>query len=347
MNQRLALALVVLGLVACGAMPNPPPPERPAPEKRPAASSSSPARSPGESPPVSPEAAKATDPAAAPALPRASPSAPPVQASGQPIARVAGREIDVGELLRLWLHQDSLQVLESLDHLVIGRLVLAEAARLQVEVEPEKAEKAYQNAVAAIEKTLGQKRPGVTLDQYVDEALGLDPVRYREYLRDESLRGLLAERVVRCWLLASERTDIRVIVVKSEEDSRKVTEALAAGETFEEVARRLSADGSAKDGGLVPPVVRGDTPISRLAFQSEIGQIGGPQYEKGAWLFVKVVARPPVLAGDWKEVRAEVEKSLAERPVADLEVSQWKPVMAVRYGVDISPLLEMAGQRSR
>jgi parvulin-like peptidyl-prolyl isomerase len=225
--------------------------------------------------------------------------------------------------------------------------VLAEAGRLGVQVDPEKSEKSYQDAVAAIEKTLNTKRPGVTLDRYVDEALGLDPVRYREYLRDESLRGLLAERAVRTWVLESERAEIRVIVVKSEEDSRKVTDALAAGEAFADVAKRLSADGSAKDGGSVPPVVKGDTPISRLAFQTDVGKVGGPQYEKSSWLFVKVEARPEPLHGDWKDVAAAVEGSLVDRPVADLEVSQWKPVMVARYGVDVSPLLEMAGQRAR
>ena len=326
---------------ACGAMPNPPAPSGPAPyvasPPKPAPEQKTKADPPAGPTPADPK------PAAAPAKPAPAQAAP----AARPIARVAGKDIDVSELLNLWLHQDSLQVLESLDHLVLGRLVLAEAGRLGVQIDPEKSEKAYQDAVAAIEKTLTAKHPGVTLDRYVDEALGLDPVRYREYLRDESLRGLLAERVVRTWVLESERAEIRVIVVKSEEDSRKVTDALAAGEAFADVAKRLSADGSAKDGGSVPPVVKGDTPIARLAFQTDVGKVGGPQYEKSTWLFVKVEGRPDPLKGDWKDVSAAVEKSLAERSVADLEVSQWKPAMVARYGVDVSPLLEMAGQRSR
>src|SRR6185369_6525222 len=163
----------------------------------------------------------------------------PAAGSKLPIGRVAGQDIDVSELLALWLHQDSLQVLENLDHLVLGRLVLAEADRLSVQIDPQRAAKAYQDAVAAIEKTLNAKRPGVTLDRYVDEALGLDPVRYREYLRDESMRGLLAERVVRAWVLGNEHADIRVIVVRSDDDSRKVGEALASGKSFEDVAREL------------------------------------------------------------------------------------------------------------
>lgn len=327
---------LAIALSSCGALPNPAMPTRPADGSR------------VEPVPV-PAAQAATAPASTP--PEPAPPATPAPASVSPlpmgkpitlpIARVAGRDIDVSELLGLWLHQDSLQVLENLDHLVLGRLVLAEAARLSVAIDPEVSDKAYRGAVDTIEKMIGAKRPGLTLDRYVDEALGLDPVRYRDFLRDESLRGLLAERVVRAWILASERSEVRVIAVKTEEDSRQVREALAAGEAFEEVARRLSADSSAKDGGRVPSVVRGDSPIARLAFQTEIGQVGGPQYEKGAWLYVKVEARPERTLGDWKDVGPAVEKSLAESPVVDLEVSQWKPVMVERYGVDITPLMKL------
>ena len=343
MTRFCALALP-LALTSCAALPNPDPPTRPASAARvetvapPAPVTSATREGTAQQPAASarPDGDAVPAPAAASASP--GPMGKPVVL---PIARVAGRDIDVAELLGLWLHQDSLQVLEHLDHLVLGRLVLAEAGRLGISIETEVSDKAYQSAVDTIEKTIGAKRPGMSLDRYVDEALGLDPVRYREFLRDEALRGLLAERVVRAWILSSERSEIRVIAVKTEDESRQVREALAAGEAFEEVAKRLSADSSAKEGGKVPPVVRGESPIARLAFQTEVGQVGGPQYEKGAWLFVKVEARPTPTSGDWKSVGPAVEKSLSEHPVVELEVSQWKPVMVERYGVDITPLMKL------
>ena len=358
MVRSMTIAASLLGLASCGAMPNPPRSSEPAP--MPAAK---PAPTPAAKPPApAPAAADAQGPAPAPAATATTPAEAPKPASAPApkvqddaaksqgsltIAKVAGSAVDVSELLALWLHQDSLQVLESLDHIVLGRLVLAEANRLSVRVAQEKGDQAYQKAVDTIEKTLTQKRPGITLDRYVDEALGLDPVKYREYLRDESMRGLLAERVVRAWVLGSEHADIRVIVVRSDEDSRKVGDAIAAGEAFPDVARRLSADPSAKDGGLVPPVVRGETPISKLAFATDVGKVGGPSYEKGSWLYVLVETKSAALPGDWQDIGPAVEKSLEDRPVADLEVSQWKPAMVARYGVDVSPFLRIAGQGGR
>src|SRR5205085_1005625 len=102
----------------------------------------------------------------------------------------------------------------------------------------------------------------VTLDRYVEQYLGLDPRRYRERLRDDAMRSLLGERVVRAWLLQSEHAFLRVIVVRTEEDKKAVEAELAAGTSFEDTAKKLSKDASAADGGRIAPIVRGPTPIS-------------------------------------------------------------------------------------
>ena len=63
--------------------------------------------------------------------------------------------------------------------------------------------------------------------------------------------------------------------------------------------------------------------------------------EQVAALTKELRERPEPLKGAWKDVGPAVEKRLAEQPVVDLEVSQWKPVMVERYGVDISPLMRL------
>jgi hypothetical protein len=158
------------------------------------------------------------------------------------------------------------------------------------------------------------------------------------------MNQLLAERVTRAFTLESERADIRVIVVKGEDKVKEVQSALAAGEAFPDVARRLSTDPSSKDGGRVPPVIRSETVMGKLAFTTNVGEVGGPQYSQGACLFVRVEGRPQALTGNWTEIASAVEKSLAERPIEELEFSQWKFTMLRRYPVDLSPFLKLAGQ---
>jgi hypothetical protein len=334
--------LLLAALCACTAAPNPTPPKAPATYAPPAASA------------PAPTATAETVEASAPEPQSPSPATPPKESaattptsSGVVIAHVAGQPVDVSELLSQWMHQSSTDLREQFDRLVMSRLVLEEARRLSLSIDPERAEKAYADAVIGIEKEIGKKRPGLSLDRYVDQLLGLDPKTYRERLRDDALRGLLAERVMRAFQLQSEHADIRVIVVKTEEDLKTVQSELAAGKPFEDVARERSADSSAKDGGRVPPVIRSDNVMGTLAFETPVGSVGGPKYEQGAWLLAKVVARPEPLVGNWNAIGEKVEASLKERSIEDLELSQWQTAMLRRYEVDISPLMKLAGQPTR
>jgi peptidyl-prolyl cis-trans isomerase C len=341
---RYFLSALAVLWAACVAAPNPPPPTAPA-------TFTPPAKASVESAPTN---ARATD-APAVAAPAAAPSDPapkqqPVantEASGVVVATVAGKPIDITELLSQWMHQASLDVKEQIDRLVLSRLVLEESKRLGLSIDPDFAEKAYADAAVRIEKEIGKKRPGLSLDRYVDQGLGLDPKVYRERLRDDALRGLLTERVMRAFMLQTEHADLRVLVVKSEEDLKLVQSELAAGKEFEDVAREHSADPSAKDGGRVPPVIRSNTVMGNLAFETPVGSVGGPKYEQGAWLLAKVVARPEPLVGSWNEIRDTVEASLKERTVEDLEASQWQTAMLRRYDVDITPLMKLVGEPVR
>ncbi len=324
-------AIVLAALSACAAAPNPKPSKAPATYTPPA-----------PAPAAEAETVEASAPPEVPEEPKA-----PAPTAGVVIATVAGKPVDVSELLTQWMHQSSLDVKEQVDRLVLSRLFIEESRRLGLTIDPEQAEKAYADAAIAIEKEIGKKRPGISLDRYVDQLLGLDPKVYRERLRDDALRGLLAERVVRAFLLQSEHAELCVIVVKSEEKLKLVQSELAAGKAFEDVAREHSEEPSAKDGGRVPPVIRSDTVMGNLAFETPVGSVGGPKYQQGAWLLAKVVSRPEPLVGNWKAIGERVEASLKERSIEDLEISQWQTAMLRRYEVDVTPLMRLVGEPTR
>ncbi len=178
----------------------------------------------------------------------------------------------------------------------------------------------------------------------MDSVLGLDPLKYREVIRDDARRGWFAERCVRSFVLQSEHANVRLIALKSEDDLKLAQGELAAGTAFEEVAKSRSADSSAKDGGRIAPVIKGDSPMGKLAFNTPIGAVGGPDYQQGAWLLVKVESRPKPLEGGWKEISAEVEKNLAENMIDDIEYKQWEAAMQKRYQIDLTPILRVCGE---
>lgn len=346
MHDTLRFAFALTFVAACAAAPNPERQNVPAAWTPPTANTESKATpSPASTDPAAQTAsAPATPPT--PVAPTPATSADGAARTPLVIATVGGSQIDVAELLAQWMHRDSRQVREELDHLVMDRLVLAESRRLGVTVAPAEVEKAYAQATAAIETEIQKKRAGLTLDRYVNQMLGLDVRHYRERLRDAALKRELASRVIRAWVLQSEHANIRVIVVKDETQLKTVQDALAAGMTFEEAARKHSSESSADDGGRVPPVVRSDTTMGRLAFATEVGAVGGPKFEQGAWLLIRVDSRPAPLTGTWPDLREAVEKSLAERGVEDLELSQWQATALERYDVDVTPLLRLVGEPS-
>ena len=350
----LRLALPAALCVACAAAPNPKVPKDPAPWRPPVATD---ATKGGESPKTTGAVAGEAPKGGAAAPSNASASNASATTTGdtksEPIvAMVAGEPVYVSELLSQWLYLDSFRVLDQLRNLAMGRLVMVEAQRLRVTIAPDTASKAYDNAVEAMEaeikkSDLGRKTPNLTLDKYVDRVLGLDPIRYREKLRDDALRACLGERVARAWLLQQEHAEIHVIVVNSEEDVKAAQKDLSDGVAFEEVARKRSKDPSSRDDGWITPIVKGDTPLGKLAFTTPIGAVGGPVCDGGAWLLVRVDARPEPLVGDWSKIGAAIEASLAKRTVDPLEVKQWHSAMLARYEVDLKPFLDLVREPQR
>jgi parvulin-like peptidyl-prolyl isomerase len=329
-RKRSRPLAALLAAAACAA-PNPARPSEPAPW----------------SPPTRTAAAEAqADPSAAaqPADAAQDPAAPEAGAGRLTIATVAGQAIDVTELLAQWLHRASPDVMGELDQLVVGRMVQLEVARLGIEVEAEDVESAYQNAVAAIEREIRRSRPNVTLDEFVERVLDLDAETYRKRLRLGALHARLAERVFRSYYLTSDHAMARMMVVSSEEAASEVQKRLAAGEPFEALARELSIEDDEEQRGRAVPVVKSDTMMSRLVFQTPAGEVAGPSREQGAFIFVQVLERAPPLAGRWPDLKQAVETSLAERRMEDLEVEQWRAAMLRRYDVDLSPFLRLAGE---
>jgi len=346
-TRMLTLLLLASGLACQNALPNP------EPVKEPAAWASEREKAALESVPA--EQARASEPSAVPVeVPKGpaqgaqqappAPAATSTPAGPMVIARVAGEAIDVTELLKQWMHRDSYDLFQQVNRLVAARLVVLEAGRMGIVPDEAVVEQRYKSAVDEIEKSLQKKYPGITLDKFVDSVLGLDPLKYREVVRTDARRNWFAERCVRSFVLQSEHANVRLIAVKSEDELKQAQAELAAGTAFEEVAKKRSLDSSKDVGGRIAPVIKGDTPMGKLAFSTAVGAIGGPEYQQGAWLLIRVDSRPKPLEGGWKEIAAEVEKHLVTSAIDDIEYKQWEAAMQKRYQIDLSPILRICGE---
>jgi hypothetical protein len=155
---------------------------------------------------------------------------------------------------------------------------------------------------------------------------------------------MLAERAVRAASLANETVSLRLIVVASGEQLKKVQDALAAGRDFGAVATELSVDDSRTEGGLVPFVSSDErSPLARLAFQTKVGEVAGPLPVGDHQFLIKIEERRAALEGDWSAIETAVMASLGTHPVSDAEFLHWKITMEDRYPIEMGPLMELIG----
>lgn len=263
------------------------------------------------------------------------------------LGRVGGELLLVEEFLRrLWMHDNS-TTRDVLEQMIFARLVLFEADRFGVELPGSMVDEAVRKGVAAVEKRLREKNSTLSFDEHVKRNLEVDPKLYRASLRADAIVSLLAERCVRAWVMETGACKVRMTEIREREKLDAARADLSAGKPFEEVARTYGL-GEDKDTGLTKVrIVRAESQeLSRVAFATEVGAIGGPIEQSGAWLLFIVDERDDGREIRWASEVAAIEASLARDPVQNVEFVQWRSAMSRRYQLDLGPLLEMvSGQR--
>ena len=296
-----------------------------------------------------PEVAAETEtaPAAAPAKlgPTVTAELPQTTPKDLVIAKVNGEPVYMSSLMKRWMMSDSRVALEHFRDLVEERIVRLEAARMGVSLNPAAVDDAVIDVRAKIEADLEENQPGLGFDEYFRRYRNMSPENYIAGIRRAQTRGMLLERVARTWLLTQEHVGVRIIIVRTEELGAEVQAALDAGREFAEVAAELSEDVSREQGGLLPPVVRGDqTLLSRLAFSNEEGSVIGPVENGTDLVWVQVLDSPKPLTANWDVIESLVEADLERRPLDDYEFLQWKSSISVNYETDAEVFLNLIGE---
>jgi hypothetical protein len=329
--RAIVLVLAALPLAACAAAGNPEASELeplqrtpPAPaEAKPEAATTTPANA--QQPNTPPSAQGDATPA-------------PADLSRVAIGRVGDRPIPASEYLRrLWIDNRN-GAMKVLEQMLFAQVTELEADRLGIRLVDGAVEAAYQQSVKRLEDRLAEDKKGLTLDQYAERTLKVDPKVYRATLRDETIIQLLAERCVRAWLLESDRRKVRLSEIRDPAELEAARKDLAAGKGFEEIAlaHGLGDDETSKTTRMT--IARAENnELAKLVFATPIGTVGGPFEQSGRWLFFVADEELAGREGGWPELRTEVEQGIDGEPVSNLEFLQWRAAMERRYPVDVSP----------
>jgi parvulin-like peptidyl-prolyl isomerase len=140
------------------------------------------------------------------------------------------------------------------------------------------------------------------------ENVGITEAEYRQIVRTlvlrDKLRQVLAEEVPE----RAEQVRARHILVETEEEANEVTERLAAGEEFADLAAELSLDsGSAVDGGDLGFVPRGRfvDAFDEVVFTLSVGEISEPVQTQFGWHIIEVLEREErdLSAADYRQAQ--------------------------------------------
>jgi hypothetical protein len=279
--------------------------------------------------------------AAVPLLLLASCRAHPLPASGNdrdeerraPVATVAGRPLFADDVARFWYDRYREEYLRTVDDLLDERMVEAEARRLGLAVPTAAADRAVAAEEAARRRQLREAYgEGADLASEVDRVYGLTVDQWKaRVLRPRLEARLLLERVVRADTRGRARVRVRVIVLPDAARAAAVTAKLRAGADFSLTALRESVDPTAKVGGDLPPVARGDLAfpgVEERLFAARTGDLVGPLEVRvegrPQWQVYKVVDRTEPWVVPPAELGARLEQDLAASPLTRGELERWR-----------------------
>ena len=116
-------------------------------------------------------------------------------------------------------------------------------------------------------------------------------------------------------LLRIDSTSSGVEAAAIEQQARELFARAAAGESFEELARKYSDGPSARSGGYLGPIRRGtlDPDFERIAFDLAPGSIGGPVRTRFGFHVIKAIARKHMPAPEFDEIEPQLRRELQER----------------------------------
>lgn len=245
--------------------------------------------------------------------------APAPEQQARVLAVVEGMQITDQDL---WWYMEQTSGGAILDDLILHRLLQAEADGRQINIGEPLVDDALarlregHDSEADFERWLresGQTLKGLRM-QLQQELLIDRLLEERMDLTDEGIRRYYESHPHE--FTRPPRVHLLDIVTASLDEAFAVRERLAAGEVFAEVAREMSRDGTAAQGGdrgwLTPDDVLNE-PVRQAVFALEQGQVSDPvQYEDHVHVFLARQVEPERVV-DFEQARPEVIKRIRER----------------------------------
>lgn len=142
--------------------------------------------------------------------------------------------------------------------------------------------------------------------------------KIRPMVTEEEIRKVYDEEAVK--LQQTERIRARVIQVATEQEANDILGRLANGETFEDLAKKYSLDGSKEAGGDLGYFTAEDmvAEFSKAAFALKVGEVSKPVKTDLGWYIIRVDDRKQGVAQPYDQVKPAIRNVLLRRKVGEV-----------------------------
>jgi parvulin-like peptidyl-prolyl isomerase len=260
------------------------------------------------------------------------------------VGSVDGVAIHASEAFRILTLNLPDESANAVRQIVIDRVAAAEAAENAITVPDAAVAREFDRILADQDRKVRESSKGkLDLAAYVKNSYTLEKADYEAIVRASVSRSLLLERVILFELSRHPRIQVRLIRVKDRSLAEEIRKKLLESADFATLARQHSEDGSARDGGIYPPLPS-DLPSTLFTRtdalkNGEVGPVEEVSTNDGSrYRIVQVLARLPAESGAWTERSAGIEQVLQGRPVSPLEIEAWMRVMEQRRQIRILQL---------
>lgn len=243
---------------------------------------------------------------------------------------VAGEAIHKSQVFDRLAESDPALAQALIDLCVLDRVVDAAVQRFGIDVSEAEIAARVHAEEAALRADASLDESDTALDSLVRGRFGTDLASYRASLRREVARVLLRSYVIRYLALREDAAEVRLFVHHDPAVLADVADRVRRGADFASLARRLSEDESAANGGALPAFGRATRhPVAEAAFRLAPGELSAPIPIDGAArsALVWCVAQRQGRAVSFAAARDEIVKALDTRPITPFEQNAF----VVRY----------------
>jgi peptidyl-prolyl cis-trans isomerase C len=187
---------------------------------------------------------------------------------------------------------------ELIKNIVVSDLILDEATAAGVEKSDE-----YKKAIAATSKDVERK---IFIDNLVKKHVTEDKIK-------EEYNNLVKE------FDNKEEVRAKHILVDSEDEAKEISKKIAAGESFEELAKQKSKDSSKEKGGDLGYFSKGMMvpAFEEAVFALKVGEVSKPVKSDFGWHIIKLEDRRKMTAPSFEESKPKLERMIAQKYIKE------------------------------